>query len=351
MENPKSLTPARKFVRRRIRFTDHAMMTFDRAFIDSSGVFLIGELERLDQRLNMPLAAYTWSRDVPLRTDVSMGDESASFTNSTFAAPPGVAGSGKAWISKDATAISGISLDIGKTAQPVPLWGMQLGWTLPELASAAQLGRPVDSQKYEGMLLKYNMDVDEQAYIGDTAFGTKGLLNHAAVTNNTNVAGTTWPGLITANAVTAPDLILADINELLTSVYAASAFTTPPSRLLLPPLKYTLLASTKVSSAGNMSILEYVRTNNASRALGVPLDIQPAKYCIGTTNGGVGPGAAGKDRMCAYTPAERFVRLPLVPLQRTPLEYRGIHQLTTYYGRLGSIETPYPETIGYRDGV
>jgi len=338
-------------VRRRLRFHDHAMMTFDQAFIDSAGAFLVGELERLDQRLNMPLAAYTWSRDVPLRTDVSMGDEAASFTNSTFASAPNVSGTGKSWISKNGTAIAGISLDIGKTAQPLPLWGMQLGWTLPELASAAQVGRPVDTQKYEGMLLKYQMDVDEQAYIGDAALGSKGLLNHAAVTNNTNVAGTTWPGLITASASTAPDLILADVNEILTSVYQASAFTAPPSRLLLPPLKYTLLASTKVSNAGNMSILEYVKLNNASAALGVPLDIRPVKWCIGTTNGGQGPGSSGKDRMVAYTPEERFVRLPLVPLQRTPLEYRGLHQLTTYYGRLGQVELPYAETVGYRDGV
>lgn len=338
-------------VRRRIRFHDHALMTFDQQFIDSAGAFLVGELERLDQRLNMPLVNYTWSRDLPLRTDVSMGDEAASFTNSTFASAPNVPGTGKSWISKDATAIAGISLDIGKTAQPLPLWGMQLGWTLPELASAAQVGRPVDSQKYEGMIIKYQMDCDEQAYIGDTALNSKGLLNHALVTNVTNVTGGTWPAKITANAATAPDLILADVNELLTSVYQASAFAQPPSRLLLPPLRYTLLATTKISSAGNMSILEFLLQNNASKALGVPLDIKPVKWCIGTTNGGQGPGAAGADRMCAYTPEERFVRLPLVPLQRTPLEYRGLHQLTTYYGRLGSIETPYAETIGYRDGL
>jgi hypothetical protein len=348
MQNANLVRP----VRRLLRTHDNSMLTFDRATIDSAGAFLVGELERLDQRLNMPLAAFTWSRDLPLRTDVSMGDETASFTNSSFASAPTAAGSNKSWISKDATSITGISLDIGKTAQALPLLGYQLGWTLPELASAARAGRPVDAQKYEGMLLKYQMDVDEQAYVGDNTFGVKGLLNHASVTNIANVAGVTWPALIVANAVTAPDLILADINELLTSVYQASAFAFPPSKLLLPPLKYTLLASTKVSSAGNESILEYVKRNNASAALGVPLDIRPVKWCIGVTNGNaLGPGTSNKDRMCAYTPQEQYVRLPLVPMARTPLEYRGIHQLTTYYGRLGQVETPYAETIGYRDGL
>lgn len=36
------------------------MITFDQATVDSSGAFLIGELERLDQTLNLPLVGYTW---------------------------------------------------------------------------------------------------------------------------------------------------------------------------------------------------------------------------------------------------------------------------------------------------
>ena len=38
------------------------MITFDQATVDSSGAFLIGELERLDQTLNLPLVGYTWTR-------------------------------------------------------------------------------------------------------------------------------------------------------------------------------------------------------------------------------------------------------------------------------------------------
>ena len=46
------------------------MITFDQATVDSSGAFLIGELERLDQTLNLPLVGYTWTRDIQLREDV-----------------------------------------------------------------------------------------------------------------------------------------------------------------------------------------------------------------------------------------------------------------------------------------
>jgi hypothetical protein len=54
---------------------------------DSTGAFLVGELERLDQTLHMPLAAVTWSRDIDLRGDVSMADDVSSSRSRTSAAP------------------------------------------------------------------------------------------------------------------------------------------------------------------------------------------------------------------------------------------------------------------------
>src|SRR5271163_3072033 len=104
---------------RRSAQTQDAFMTFDAATVDSTGAFLVGELERLDQRLHMPLAAVTWGRDVDLRTDVSMADEDSSFTNSTFASAQGVSGSNKAWAGKDSSAIVGVGLDIGKQIFPL----------------------------------------------------------------------------------------------------------------------------------------------------------------------------------------------------------------------------------------
>lgn len=336
---------------RRLRFND-GLQTFDQAFIDSAGAFLIGELERLDQRLNMPLIDYKWSRDIDLRTDVAMADEFSSFTNSTFAAAPGVPGSNKSWIGQDATAIPGIALEIGKTPTPLSLWGRQIGWTIPELESAIKLGRPVDSQKMTALNIKHQMDIDEQVYIGDTALNLKGMLNHAGVTNVANAVNGGWAAAITANAATASVAILADINELLYSVYQASAFAKCPGKLGLPPKQFSLLVSTLVSTAGSMSILTFLEQNSLALALnGKKLEIVPIKWATGTTAGGVGPGTSGKDRMVAYTKSEELIRFPLVPLQRTPLEYRGIHQLVSYFGKLGAVECPYPETVGYRDGI
>src|SRR5664279_3424669 len=150
-----------------------------------------------------------------------MSDETSSFSNSTFAAVGGINPNGKAFIGKNSNAISTVMLDIGKTAQPLYLWGMELSYTIPELESAQRLGRPVDSQKFEAIKLKHNMDIDEMVYIGDTFLGTTGLLNAAAVTATNVVANgsahTTWVLKLSDDSTgnVGPTQILTDINTLL----------------------------------------------------------------------------------------------------------------------------------------
>ena len=58
--------------------------TFDAQTVDSTGAFLLGELERLDQTMHDPLVSVTWGRDIDLRSDVSIADETSSFTNSSL---------------------------------------------------------------------------------------------------------------------------------------------------------------------------------------------------------------------------------------------------------------------------
>ena len=242
----------------RVRTRD-ALMTFDAATIDSSGSFLVGELERLDQTLHGPLASVTWSRDIQLREDVSIADEVSSFTNSSFAAAGGTSPNGKAWIGKDSIAITNIQLDIGKTAGPLTLWGMQVDWTIPELESAQKLGRPVDQQKYSGMQLKYNMDVDEQVYIGDPMLGFTGLVNNPGVFSTNAVFGN-WE-----NPATTPKQMLDDVNALLNAVWAASAYASCPTELRLPPVEFSILVSRLISDAGNISVLVTRSTRTGSR--------------------------------------------------------------------------------------
>ncbi|VVD29166.1 DUF2184 domain-containing protein [Paraburkholderia dioscoreae] len=330
--------------------TQDAMMTYDEQTIDSTGAFLVGQLERLDQTLNEPLVEYTWSRDIDIRTDVSPADEIASFTNSAFAMSGGINPNGLNWISNEGNALAGPSVDIGKTPQPMRLWGAEVKYTVPELVKSQQLGMPIDSQKVEAMNLKRQMDIDQLVYIGDPMLSFGGLINSTGlvggVSNVQNGAGGVpqWTNKT-------PDEILKDCNDILTAAWAASGWKVMPNRLLLPPAQYGSIATRKISEAGNTSILTYVLENNISKQSGTPLTILPLKWLIGMGAGGT-PGQLGTvDRMVAYSKDRKYVQYPMTDIQRTPLEYRSLFQITTYWCRLGQVEFRYGVTLAYRDGI
>lgn len=312
------------------------MITYDRQTIDNSGAFLLGQLERFDPTLNLPLLAYTWSRDVDLREDVSIGDQMSSFSNSSFAAPSSVGNDGESWISQSTNVIPGIDLDITKTTLPLTEWSRQLSWTVFELASALQLGRPIDSQKLDAMNQIYQLNVDRQVYVGSEILKVKGLLNQTGVT--TINATKTW-----ANST--PDEIRASIDDGLTTAWKQTGRAVVPDSLRLPPDQYALLVSTIVSSAGNRSLLDYLNENTiAYKQNGKPLDIQPVKWLEAG-------GVTNANRMMFYTKDRKFVQFPLVPLQRTPMEYRDLRQLVTYYSKVGAVELRYTDTMLYVDGI
>ena len=225
---------------------------------------------------------------------------------------------------------------------------MECSYTIPELESSILLNKPVDQEKLSGIQLKHQMDIDEQVYIGDVTLGYNGLLNNSNVTAGNVVAGA---GGGTQWSTKTPLEILADVNTLINSAWAASGWAQIPDQLRLPPAQFTLLNSTLISSAGNKSILDFIRENNLARANGVMLNIQPLKWLIGAGAGGT-PGVLGTvDRMMCYTKNPKYVRFPMVPLQRTPLEYRSIFHITTFFGRLGVVEIRYTETVQYADGI
>ncbi len=338
---------ARKSAR---HFTRDSTFTYDQMTIDSTGAFLVGQLERLDQTLNEPLVEFTWSRDIDLRTDVSAADEIASFTNSTFASAGGVRAGGLNWISNEGNAISGPSVDIGKTGQPMRLWGAEVKYTVPELVKSQKLGMPIDAQKVEAMNMKRNMDIDQIVYVGDPDMSFTGLINSVgAVGSATNVAngaaGT--PQWVTKTA----DEILKDVNNTLVDAWSSAGWKVMPNRLLLPPAQYGDIAARKVSEAGNMSILTYVLENNISTRSGTKLEILPLKWLIGAGTGGTLGQLGTVDRMVAYNKDRKYVQFPMTELQRTPLEYRSLFQITTYWSRLGQIEFRYGVTLAYRDGL
>ncbi|MDR1979768.1 MAG: DUF2184 domain-containing protein [Synergistaceae bacterium] len=318
---------------------------YTRQFYDSTGAFLVGELERLDPRIHEPLMEFTYHRDLPVRSDVTVGDEYTSFMWNELGGVGGPKSGGKNWFSKGGNVIGAAQIDLKKDVNPFPLWAMGVDYDLPELESAQQLGRSVDQMKIDAVQAKHQMDADELAYVGDSDLELTGLANSADVVVDMAADGAAGSPLW-ANKT--PLEILADINGVLEAAWKKSGLAVPPSHLLLPPDAFAPLLS-PISQAGEKSVMTYVKENNIfSMTTMREFKILPVKWLddIGTEVGDIRTG-----RAVAYTPKENYVRLPITPLLRTNVQYDLLKVKFAYYGRMGGVEVVYPQTIHYLDGI
>lgn len=304
---------------------------------DSTLAYYVNQLDNFDQRLHQPLFSTTWGRDIKLRTGISMANESTSFTRAGFAGPGSQEANGKPWMSANGNTIVGVDVTGERIVQPLRLLGREISYTSVELERSQLLGSGIDTAKLDAMNNLYQMETDEQVYIGDTFTGDKGLVNSSLVGTG-NVTGGVW---LSATA----DVILAQVNDILTASWAATGYAVCPAELRIPPAQFGLITSKLVSSAGNVSIAKYIAENCiANNINGKPLNIQPLKWLTGR-------GAGSTDRMMAYTNAEDRIRFPMVPVRRETPYYQGIRFIAPYLWAYGAVEFVYPETVLYRDGI
>ena len=309
---------------------------------DSTLAYFVNQLDNLDRKLYEPLYNVTWGRDINLRTGITMANESTSFIRSNIGGIGTQRAQGKPWISPNTTTLPGVSVNGERVVLPLRLLGQEISYTSVELERSQLVGQPIDAAKFNAMNIMYQMNTDEMVYVGDTDVGATGLVNSSLVTSAAVANGTAGTPQWTTKT---PDEILKDVNDMVTAAWQASGFAACPDKVLLPPAQFAYISSQKVSTAGNVSILQFLEDNSISlRVNGRKLDIQPVKWLTGR-------GAAGADRMVAYTNQEDKVRFPMVPVRRETPYYLGIKFNAPYIWAFGEVEFIYPETVIYRDGI
>jgi len=323
--------------------THDNLVTLDAASIEAASVFFLGELELHDPRINMPLQSFSWSRDMPIRSDVTIADEITSYARDFFAAPGNQEGDGTHFIGANTTQIAGPQVTRNLYRNPLEPWGMEISYTIFDIEKSMKVGRPINTAKIDAVQRIYQQEMNDLAYKGNSRLGFKGLFNLDDITissaSTKTSGGTIW------TVATDPDEILADINALILSTLQSTNETIAPSRILIPWTNYNIIATRKISLAGERTILTFLKENNISNAvIGRELEILPVRWLDTAGVGGLG-------RMIAYTPDEQYLRMPVVPLLRTPLEQTTLYFKFVYYTVCGGVENVYPETIGYMDGI
>lgn len=316
----------------------------DAASVSGGMAFLVGELEKRDEKLHEPLTSITWPRDMPVRTGGGWVD-SVSVFDVSYATS---GGSNGGLMNNTSNDLPIIQADIGKDSYKTLMWGHTLKVPLIDQQRLQKIGRNLDDILNKGLHLAHDKMMDANVYVGIEAVGTHGLINDPLVATVT-VDPHTPEGEDTEWKGKTPDEILADVNRALLTTWRNAEYDLSgmANHILIDPENYAYIVHTKVGVTGDKSILQYLLENNIATNQGNTLFICPCRWC---TKAGVG----GKNRLVAYCNDEDRVRFDItVPLQRmlTQASAEHVAYLTPYVTQFSELQWPYRQHAIYEDGI
>lgn len=183
----------------------------------------------------------------------------------------------------------------------VDMAGIGYRYTLEEVGQAMMMGVPLTAERGMAANRAYQEFIERIALVGDTNKGWTGILNNALVTvvNAPVGAGPTDTEWVAKTG----DEIVADINTILTGIYTASNTVEMANTLLLPVAQFNLIATKRLGSATDMTVLQWIQRYNTYTALtGQPLVIRAVRQLAGA-------GAGGTDRAIAYRRDPQIVKM------------------------------------------
>lgn len=225
------------------------------------------------------------------------------------------------------------------------LAGIGYQWHRSELEQASMMGRNLGSEKARAARTVADAKIYSIAMRGDTSKNITGLVNNANVPAANVPADGTGSSRLFADKT--PDQINRDVNAVLNAPFNSTLETKRANTLLLPTTRLQYMASTRIGSNSDTTILKFVRENNS-----YTLETGQALNIIGTRELETA-GASSTARMMAYANARDVVQLYLPgpheffePFQKGAFtwEIPGLFNI-------GGVEFRRPKGAAYRDGI
>ena len=317
--------------------------------MDASGAasgmaFLVGELEKQDQRILEPMTSITAPRDIIMKP----GGGWVTQTSNVFVDYATTGNDEDSIIAGgETTDIPVTQANLGKDVFKVYTFAEILRAPLFDDLKLQQIGKSLTTILDDGLRLNYNKILDRNVYVGISKSGTYGIVNNPLVTASSVAQNAAANSTLWKNKT--PSEILNDVNSLINDTWTNSEYDLSgmANQILIDPANYAYIANQLVSSAGNQSILEYLLKNNIAVNQQRELKIFPSRWCLGA---GVGPS----NRMVGYVNEEKRLHMDLtVPLSRvlTAPNVQSASYETLYAAQIGQAKILYTQCIAYRDGI
>lgn len=212
--------------------------------------------------------------------------------------------------------------------------GNNYDYSIDELRKSIAVRLPLDTTKASMSMRGFQEHAQKVAFFGDSERGITGLFNNGNVpVSNSAVNWATATG----------DEIANDISTFMYSIMENSKNNHKPNILLIPPSRWAFLLR-PMSSNSNMTILEYVKTNNPYSAMtNSELTIKQVFQLDEAGTGGV-------PRMMAYELNEDNLTM------RMPISWRALAPQPVGLGinvpceyKFGGVVYRFPLSAAYRD--
>ena len=307
---------------------------------NDSYVFLMKELEKVDDKILEPLTGTDWPRDMPVITgggitesiatiDVSYASTGRDDDNIFFDA---------------ANDIPVIQADLSKQVARTFSFAEYLAFNRMEKEKMMQVGRDPETFLNKGIRLHFDKVLDRNVYLGFRKVSSTGLCNNPSIIRSSAAQGA---GGSTRWRDKTADEILNDINTAISAVWTENdcAADALPNHILVPVEQYGMLVTRKVSDDSERSILTYVLENNLATRQGRELIIDSCKWCSGI-------GSSSTDRMVVYmNQVDRICFNLTQPLKLFETEYIDMRIKIPYYGQFSEVRFLYPSTVRYMDAI
>ena len=319
-------------------------MTFDASAVSSGLAFLVSELEKMDPLLREPLTSTTYPRDISIESGGGWVEATSAF-NVEY----GVTGGQADGVGGVQNNIRRIQADFSKDLYKVMPYEVAMSVKIQDQLRGAVTGRSIEQVYDDGIRLDFDKYMDINTYLGQSRYGTTGLVNDPNITAVSVAQGastkTTWKDKT-------PEEILLDINSAILDAWAAVQYDNSaiPNHILIDPANFAYLNMTPLTVAGvqgGISIMKYLMENNIATQKGVDLFIGECRFCEGA-------GAGSKNRLVAYRNEKRFVGMDVpVPMSRvmTQPNIDTASYDSLYMAHVGQVKIHYYEPFIYRDGI
>lgn len=302
---------------------------------DTGFAFLVSQLTQFEAKLYETLYAdIVYPSLIPIKTDVPEGVNSWTYRSYDWT------GKGE-YISSRGDDLPTVGADFQLHTVYMDYAGVSMEISLQELRKTAQAGIPIDAILAKSAYRRAQEHMQKTMLFGNEKLNQKGLLNNKDVTVTTDAKA--WAGAT-------PDEILKDVNNVLSSVWLRTNQRVLPNRLLIDTKRYSLLATTRLGTYNDKTILRFIEENNIVNEQGGKLMITPLPHLTAENMAAQGFANGGKSRMVAYNSDEEYLfAIMNIPPRFVAPQYKNLVVRTPMEYSFSGTEFRYPMTATYQN--